>query len=165
MPVMDTHALVIGIAEYLHINPLPAIVRQDALDIRDLLVDPGRCGSPGENVRLLLDGQATREAILAALADLAARAGPDSAVFIYISSHGGQVTSGALAGEYLLPVDTVLSSYDELARTAISGDQFTAALGSENDAEALRRRLQLKMLLFEMGETFRVLLLEKTGQK
>jgi SAM-dependent MidA family methyltransferase len=42
-------------------------------------------------------------------------------------------------------------------------DQFAAALGTEDDAEALRRRLQLKMLLFEMGETFRVLVLEKAG--
>ena len=44
---MDAHALVIGIADYLHISRLPGIVRQDALDIRDLLVDPERCGYPG----------------------------------------------------------------------------------------------------------------------
>ena len=125
---MDAHALIIGIADYLHISRLPGIVRQDALDIRDLLVDPERCGYPGENVRLLLDGQATREAILAALADLAAHAGPASAVLIYISSHGGRVTSGPRAGEYLFPVEVVLDSDSELARTAISGDEFTAAL-------------------------------------
>lgn len=128
VPAMDAHALVIGIADYLHITRLPGIVRQDALDIRDLLVDPERCGYPGENVSLLLDGQATREAILAALAGLAERAGPASAVFVYLSSHGGRVTSGARAGEYLFPVDTILASDDELARTAISGDEFTAAL-------------------------------------
>lgn len=37
-------------------------------------------------------------------------------------------------------------------------DQFAAALGQEND---LRRRMQLKTLLFGMGETFRVLLQKK----
>jgi SAM-dependent MidA family methyltransferase len=39
-------------------------------------------------------------------------------------------------------------------------DQFVAALGPEND---LRRRMQLKTLLFGMGETFRVLLQRKEG--
>ena len=128
MPVMDAHALVIGIADYQHITRLPGTVRQDALDIRDLLVDPERCGYPAENVTLLLDGQATRAAILAALAGLAASAGPESAVLVYISGHGGRVASGPGAGEYLLPVEAVLDSDAELASTAISGDEFTAAL-------------------------------------
>ena len=51
-----------------------------------------------------------------------------SSVLIYISSHGGRVLSGAFAGEYLLPVDTVLASDENLAQTAISGDEFSAAL-------------------------------------
>lgn len=40
-------------------------------------------------------------------------------------------------------------------------DQFAAALAAPNEAEALRLRMQLKTLLFGMGETFRVLLLRK----
>jgi SAM-dependent MidA family methyltransferase len=58
--------------------------------------------------------------------------------------------------------------FETLARLLLDAgdkDQFAAALASESEAEALRRRLQLKMLLFEMGETFRVLLLAKTGGK
>ena len=37
-------------------------------------------------------------------------------------------------------------------------DQFAAAMGQGGQAEELRRRMQLKTLLFGMGETFRVLL-------
>lgn len=124
----NAHALVIGIADYLHITKLPVTVRDDALAIRDLLTDPRRGGYPPGNVRLLLDGQASREAILAALADLAARTGSASGVLIYISGHGGRVTSGARTGEYLLPADTTLASEEEFARTAISGAEFTEAL-------------------------------------
>ncbi len=40
-------------------------------------------------------------------------------------------------------------------------DQFAAALGAGGTAEELRRRMQLKTLLFGMGETFRVLLQRK----
>jgi SAM-dependent MidA family methyltransferase len=49
-------------------------------------------------------------------------------------------------------------SFSTLAQLLLSigeSDQFAAALGPSND---LRRRMQLKTLLFGMGETFRVLL-------
>lgn len=39
-------------------------------------------------------------------------------------------------------------------------DQFAEALKAANDADEMRRRLQLKTLLFGMGETFRALLLQ-----
>jgi SAM-dependent MidA family methyltransferase len=49
-------------------------------------------------------------------------------------------------------------TFETLAQTLLAAgepDQFAAALGPESD---LRRRMQLKTLLFGMGETFRVLL-------
>jgi hypothetical protein len=124
----DAYALIVGIADYLHVTKLSAAVRNDARDIRDLLVDPRYCGYPPGHVTMLLDGDATRAAIIDALSGLAAHAKPTSGVLVYISSHGGRVVSGAVAGEYILPVDTVLASDQDLALTAISGDEFTTAL-------------------------------------
>ncbi|HEX8985560.1 MAG TPA: SAM-dependent methyltransferase [Bryobacteraceae bacterium] len=52
-----------------------------------------------------------------------------------------------------------------LARTLLDvgeRDAFAAALAAENAAGEQRRRLQLKTLLFGMGETFRVLVQSKT---
>ena len=129
MPTLESaHALVMGIAHYRHINKLPPTVLKDAQDIHRLLVAPQHCGYPPDNVQLLLDDGATRAAMRQALADLAARTGPDSTVFFYLSSHGGRVESSPYAGEYLLPVDTVYMSGESVARTAISGDEFTQAL-------------------------------------
>ncbi|HUV90537.1 MAG TPA: caspase family protein [Anaerolineae bacterium] len=129
MPAMDNaHALVIGIANYRHVNGLPPTVLQDAQDIHDLLVDPQHCGYPAGSVQLLLDSAATQAAMRQALADLAARCDLDSTVFCYVSSHGGRIESGPCAGEYLLPVDTVYTSAESLAQTAISGNEFTEAL-------------------------------------
>ena len=126
MPTIeDAHALVIGIAIYRHINKLPPTVIKDAQDIHDLLIAPQHCGYPPDNVQLLLDGQATQVAISQALADLATHSDDDATVFLYISSHGGRVESGSHAGEYLLPVDVVPNRVN---KTAISGDEFTAAL-------------------------------------
>jgi len=44
-------------------------------------------------------------------------------------------------------------------------DGFAAALAAESAAEQVRRRLQLKTLLFGMGETFRTLLQEKVAHR
>ena len=129
MPAMDdAYALIVGVAGYAHIAGLPDAVRNDARDVRDILADPRHGGYPPGHVTLLLDEQATRAGILGALADLAAHGNAGSSVVIYISGHGARVTSGARAGEYLLPVDAVLASAEDLASTAISGAEFAAAL-------------------------------------
>src|SRR5262245_16835305 len=99
----NAHALVIGIANYQNIQGLPATVLNDANAIKDVLVDPNLCGYRPENVTMLLDKDATQEAIRKGLTDLTARCNPDSTVFFYISSHGGRVESGPYTGEYLLP--------------------------------------------------------------
>lgn len=129
MAAMDNaHALVIGIANYERINPLPPTVLKDAQDIHDLLIDPQHCGYPKENVQLLLDQQATLKALRAALKDLATRTTEDSTVFFYLSSHGGRIEEGPQAGEYFLPIDIDYTSDKTLSKTAISGDELTKAL-------------------------------------
>lgn len=131
MSTMDSaHAVVIGIADYQHINKLPPTVTKDARDIYDLLVDPYHCAYPRDNVQLLLDDQATQTGIREALAGLANRSDRESTVFFYISSHGGRIDSGAYAGEYLLPVDTLGSSAAAIAQTGISDDEFSEALSA-----------------------------------
>jgi SAM-dependent MidA family methyltransferase len=55
--------------------------------------------------------------------------------------------------------------FETLAQTLLAAgepDEFAAALGVGAATEELRRRMQLKTLLFGMGETFRVLLQRKT---
>ncbi len=124
----NAFALVTGIANYQHIKHLPETVRNDARDIYDLLTDPLYCAYSSDNVDLLLDEMATRKGVMEALTRLADRCDEESVAFIYLSSHGGRLQSGPYAGEYLLPVDTLYNSDESLARTAISGAEFTVAL-------------------------------------
>jgi hypothetical protein len=129
MPALENaHALIIGIADYTGIRKLPRV--EDARDLAAALVDPVLCGYSTENVQLIEDGNATGQAIRAGLERLASHAGPDSTVFLYFSGHGGRIDDGPHRGQFLLPVDTVYPSADDLARTAISGAEFTAALGA-----------------------------------
>ena len=141
MPIMDNaHALVVGIADYHHINKLPQV--KDAQHVADLLIDPHYCGFPTDHVKLLMDGQNTQTikplmdgqntqtTLRQGLVELAGRSNVDSTVLIFFSGHDGRIESGLHAGQYLLPVDTVYPSVEDLARTAISGAEFTAALNA-----------------------------------
>ena len=120
--------MVIGINDYASIRSLPKV--RDAEGIAALLADPSACAYPAKNVRLLRDRDATGPAIREALADLARRCDPESTAVVYFSGHGGQVESGPNAGQYLLPAETVWPTDADLARTAIAGSEFTAALNA-----------------------------------
>lgn len=124
----NAYALIVGIAAYQNIRPLPAVVRADANAVYELLINPNYCGYAAENVRVLLDQEATLDNLSGALAELAQRAHPDSTVLIYVSSHGQRIQKPECAGTYLLPVDVAGSSECALAGSALSGDELTRAL-------------------------------------
>jgi hypothetical protein len=126
-------ALVIGVANYLQVNPLPETVLNDARALAALLTDPAACGYLPANVRQLLDSQATAANIRAALADLAARAGPDDTAVVFFSGHGGRDGSGDEARQYLLPYDCDPGDLS----TAISGEEVTALLSHIKAARLL----------------------------
>jgi len=75
--------------------------------------------------------------------------------FTALEEHGARCGLRALRLETL--ASTLLSAGEE--------DQFGGALRGANPEEEMRRRLQLKTLLFGMGETFRVLLQRKEGEE
>lgn len=134
---MDVHptlenafAVVIGIANYQNVTHLPSTVLKDAQDIHDLLVSPSHCGYSKDNVYLLLDKSATKQAILSTLTEMKEKTDKDSTVIFYISSHGGRVQTGEYVGEYLLPVDVDNSSISTFAQTSISSQEFTEFMRS-----------------------------------
>jgi hypothetical protein len=117
----NAHALLIGIGAYRHLPPL-AKTNVDARDLHGLLV---RSGYPAASLALLLDEQATKAAISDRLDWLARRASPDDTALIFFSGHGVQRVGGFEPGEYLCPVE---ADWHDLRATAISDDEFTAAL-------------------------------------
>lgn len=85
--------LVIGIDAYRHINPLQGAVN-DARDIADALR-----GSGSKSVTLLIDAQATRDAIMAAWDRLLATTKPDDVLILSYAGHGGQEPERAKGSE------------------------------------------------------------------
>ncbi|MFV9504208.1 MAG: caspase family protein [Oscillochloridaceae bacterium umkhey_bin13] len=111
------HALIIGVGQYRDpAIPRVATTANDARAIGELLRDPQLAAYPASQVRVLLDAQATRTAILDALDELAQRAAGGTAL-IFFAGHG------ELSGdEYvLLPFDAELG---RLAATGINAARF-----------------------------------------
>lgn len=125
---LDSHALLIGIANYNEFSRLSKTLN-DVQDIASVLRDPNYCGYPTGQVVSVLDDRATREGVTKALTELAQRTGPLSTVVIHYAGHGLQIASGPHKGAYLLPVDAVKSTDPaKVAESAISGEQFAALL-------------------------------------
>ena len=103
-----TYALLIGINDYQHVKKLEYAVN-DATALRDVLVN--LYGFPAENVVTLLDGQATREGIISALAQVTSkqRVGEDDRILIFFSGHGQTVpTRNGGAKGFLIPADAAI---------------------------------------------------------
>ncbi len=119
------HALLIGVANYQQVTDLPPAILNDAKDVAATLTSPDYCGYEPTNVVTLLDGQATRAAILNGLAELAARAGTDDTACVFFSGHGAVVGDPNAEDSVLVTVDTDLA---DIVRTSISSDDFAHAL-------------------------------------
>lgn len=117
------YALVVGIANYQNTDPLPAVASNDARAVADTLADPDYGGYPSQNVRLLLDSEATQAALTQALDALAQQIDTDSTVLFYFSGHTAQGETDE--ERYLLPVDV---QPDALAQTALSDTMISQAL-------------------------------------
>jgi hypothetical protein len=110
MPAPRRHALLAGVDRYPHFDESSQL-RSCVHDVR-LMADvlANELGFRPGDMTLLLDGAATREALLAGLADLRVRARPGDAVVFYWSGHGSQMEEeGAGDGvvcETIVPVDS-----------------------------------------------------------
>jgi len=116
----ESWALVIGINEYRHTNPLE-IARADAQSIRDVLIRDFKF--PKKNICTLLDGQATRARIMERFLAYESLA-PDDRLLVFFAGHGSTVEGSRGAIGYLVPVDgnlkdkSSLIRWDDLTRNA-----------------------------------------------
>lgn len=113
------YALFIGVGNYLYTNPLPTTVN-DATVLYKLLTDPGRAGYPENQVRLLVNDQASRQGIADGLDWLkeCTEKDPRATVVIYFSGHGGIKDKKYM----LLPFDFKWSGWEDLG---ITGEYFS----------------------------------------
>ena len=119
------HAVVIGIANYRNVCPLPEAVLNDARDVAAVLTSSAHCGYEQRNVHLLLDDDATLARIRTALDSVAVASGPDDTVVIFFSGHGARLGATADPESALLPVECDGRTPDT---TSLSEAEFSSAL-------------------------------------
>jgi uncharacterized caspase-like protein len=124
--------LVVGVGEFGNLSRdqwLQYTVR-DAQLMHAYLIDPNGAAFPRANVTLLTNAQATRGAIEAAMDRIAAAAGPDDIVVLYMSSHGTPPNDRGTM--QLITYDTVLSPRQQSFLTSLPDDKvadFAQRLG------------------------------------
>ncbi len=89
-------AVVIGVASYNHM-PVLRYTDDDAYRLHSFLKSPEGGALPDEQIRILIDEEATLVNIRAAMEDIFGKAGPNDMVLLYFSGHG-------LKGAFL-PID------------------------------------------------------------
>ncbi|WP_157793712.1 MULTISPECIES: caspase family protein [Bradyrhizobium] len=118
-----SHALIVGINAYANTGPL-LHATNDATAVAEIL--QRRFNFAPENVKVLLDLDATRERILQAFLALSdfSKVGPNDRVMIFFAGHGHTVTGRRGETGFLVPVDgkaddlATLIRWDELTRNA-----------------------------------------------
>ncbi len=127
-------ALLIGINKYQQL-PWLSGSRNDVMVIQEILVR--RYGFAQDNITTLFDEAATRDAILDALENLVASAGPDDTVLVHYSGHGSQVED--LDHDEADSLDETICPHD--ARTSdvpdITDDELGRILGRLNVTSAV----------------------------
>ena len=129
----ESWAVVVGIDQYKSWPRLNYAVN-DAKGVRDLLIR--RYRFKPENVVTLLDGEATRAAILSALGDRLAdpqRIHRDDRVFVFFAGHGvtRRLPSGKSLG-YLVPVDADRESYQSQAISMTNFQDVSEAIPAKH---------------------------------
>lgn len=120
MNTKQTYVLSIGISRYQYLRPL-SCAANDAQDLSELLshsADP-------IDVKLLLDDDATKPAVLREFAWLANSAGSEDTAIVFFSGHGGRT---ALEENNEACFCTVETSSSAIRQTSLTSDELTAAL-------------------------------------
>lgn len=131
----DVYALVVGIDRYTHLNPLRGAVN-DAQDIAGALRATG-----AEEVHLLIDEAATRQAILGTLQTLIEKAQPGDHVFFTYAGHGGQEPEAKPGSEEDGKDETFM-----LAHFAPEGDNAAHRIRDDDIAAILERARDVSVI-------------------
>jgi len=139
----NAYGVVIGIGKY-EDKDIPALkyAKEDALEIYNILTDPKYGGFPRENVKLLLDEQATLTEIKSAMGTFLARnADEDDMVCIYFAGHGSpELDPTGKADDKL---EKFIVPYD-----AKKDDLFGYGLSMDTIREILDKRIESKRAVF-----------------
>lgn len=135
-PVREKFALLVGVGKFKDPSiPKLKYSAKDASDMKDMLVQ--NYGFKPENVKLLTDAQATKQALNDALRDnwLPQTAKPEDLILVFVSSHGTPSCKDVASRNYVVLHDTDKKNL------------FSTSLAMEQICKMLRSRCKAKKVL------------------
>jgi hypothetical protein len=114
------HAVAVGISQYARLRKLSGAAN-DAHDLAEVL----REGASSAQIKLLIDADATKHAILREIAWLARNASPGDTAIVFFSGHGGRYLAQGNSQAYFCPTD---ASTAVVEKTCIASSELTMAL-------------------------------------
>jgi hypothetical protein len=128
----DKWALVVGVQEFQDPSiPTLHFTAKDAHDFAGSLTDPKYGRFKTENVRVLVDRQATVRGIREGIGWLREHAKPDDLVVVYISTHGSPKTLDTLGVSYIIANDTELAPPEKLYSSSYQMVDFVEDLNRD----------------------------------
>ncbi len=131
-------ALVVGINRYERVRPRLNYAVRDARALADALPN---LGFPREQIRVLLDGEATKARIEGALYREFTRSGPQDRLLVFLAGHGETLSVRGGEEGFFLPAD---ADPEALPLTALAME----------DLKRIGRRLPAKHILFLVDACF-----------
>ena len=134
--VSHSHALIVGISDYAHIENL-RFADRDARIFRDYLLQTMPTGADSSNIIMLLNEEAVSSAVYSALENLVTMAKEGDRVYIYFSGHGDSENTTLFRSGFLLTHDTPKNSYYTNSVNVSILDQFINTLSMSNKADVI----------------------------
>lgn len=131
-------ALVVGVNRYERVRPRLNYAVRDARAVAEALPN---LGFPREQIRVLLDGEATKARIEGALYREFTRAGPQDRLLVFLAGHGETLSVRGGEEGFFLPAD---ADPEALPLTALAME----------DLKRIGRRLPAKHILFVVDACF-----------
>lgn len=126
---MNKYALIIGVGQRSEDAPAMSITAKDAIRVSTELKN--RCNIKIEDIVLLIEKDATRKNVFAAIEDLINKTQTNEAeiVWVYFSGHGCQIVNTTNTTHFLITNDTTNTN---LENSAIEGTDFVNKLNNIN---------------------------------
>ena len=138
-PNSNTYAVIIGISQYDPANTIPALkyAHRDAQEFAEYLKSVSGGSVPPENIRLLLNDNATVAAVYQAMNWLLLTCQKDDLVFIYFAGHGDKESQTIFNLGFLLTYNTPRFNYINNALRIEDLNNFTNTLSNNNNANVI----------------------------
>ncbi len=133
----NTYAVIVGVAKYLDADLQLQFANRDAEIFADFLISASGGSVPKENIKLLIDDDATQGEIEKAIVKLKDKCTKDDNVFFYFSGHGALENETMYNDGYLICYNTSSVAFKNMGVSIVWLNKMANTLAVQNNANVI----------------------------